>query len=145
MASNTAELRTRLVTLKVLDAALDLPCPEVDFPGDVPLPDILDLLQRHMSDETGAAIIFHADLVELELEGINSLDQVTVKDVRSPAGTQSVRQVLKLMFEQTEEPALTFVPYQGRLVVTTLARLKIRPVWAKPGSTFSATTSPDVV
>ena len=65
---------------------------------------------------------FFADTTELELEGINSLEEVLVRDWSVTGGSHTCRDVLTLVFRQTQDPELTFLPVAGHIEVTSLAK-----------------------
>lgn len=108
---------------------LDRPVPLLDFPGETPLSEVLDLIQSYCTEEYGAAALdgsrdarltIWPDNAELSLEGIVSLEDVTVRDISLNGVT--LRHALDLVFEQTSEPELTYVIDKEVMKITTVAK-----------------------
>lgn len=111
-----------LVTQPMADAAMDLPCPNLQFSGVHPLTDFLEVLEAHWGKHLPYDLPFFADLPELDLEGIASLEEVEIQDIKIAAGTHTCRDALNLIFLQTTDPAITFQAAAGHIFVTTLAK-----------------------
>lgn len=103
-----------------IESALELPCPETDFPGDTPLSEPVDFFQEYLTRNGKHRVQFIIDVSELELEGITSLEDVLVRGVRFHDGSHTCWDALELIFQQTTEPELTFVPRNGHVLITTL-------------------------
>ena len=106
---------------------LDKPAPLLDFPGDVPLNEVLDAILAHVAtryggkngpDGTNFGIGLYEDKVEFDIEGINSLEDVTVSNIALEG--QSLRNALKLIFERTSDPELTYVIEDEVMKITTV-------------------------
>ncbi|MCR9197270.1 MAG: hypothetical protein NXI04_01375 [Planctomycetaceae bacterium] len=105
-----------------LHELMDAPCGTLDFPGETPLAEVLEkiaaqLSERRPSDDRSGRLQFTPDFHELELEGIQSLDDVLVRDIYLDG--VSVENALRVVFEQTQEPALIWVIENETLLVTT--------------------------
>lgn len=96
---------------------------DLDFPGETPLFEILrDIATKLTADhgETdGKQFLFaiFPDVKELELEGIESLDDIWVKDINFK--NMALENALTFLFEQTTEPELTYEIRNEVMVVTT--------------------------
>lgn len=106
-----------------LHEMMDQPIPAMEFRGETPLGEILDFLADHYTETHGRdpnfrMTIWPNDRV-LELEAIDSLDDVIVSDIRLK-GTP-LRQALDLIFEKTE--GLTWDIRHGVFEVTTKSEL----------------------
>lgn len=100
-----------------LHECLDKPVRNLDFPGETPLSEILETVESFytssygrdaLGDKTDAQMSFLFDRGELNLEGIVSLEDVTVVDI-SFEGI-SLRNALKHIFSQTIDDTLSPVP-----------------------------------
>ena len=111
----------RLVTPRMIAEALELPCPEVRIPRKAPLSKVLASISRHMSEQSGIPILFVVDYMELELEGLKSLSDVTVGDLNLPSGSHTCREAIRLLLSQTREPELVIVPRLRHILVTSVA------------------------
>jgi hypothetical protein len=158
-----ATLRTAIVdpsnrlpplTRNDIEKALQLPCPEVAIKRGSPLADAIDMISKHLAITSGRPVAFVQDYAELELEGITSIHDVEARSVNIAAGTHMCRDVLELLFEQTAEPELTFIPRNGHVLITTLAKAEssdffesrvynlselLKPRAGENGSTMSGT------
>lgn len=120
------DLRSEKPVEKWLRQMLDKPVPLLDFPGDTPLSEVMDFLSTHFNQTYGELegkplrMTVWPDAAELELEGITTLEDVTVRDISFEGIT--LRNALKLIFEQTTEPELTYVIQNEVFMVTTLAK-----------------------
>lgn len=108
---------------------LDKPIPPLDFPGETSLKEILDTIQAYYTTTYGAGggasgtdyrMTIYPDAAELELENVNSLDDVMIRDIEFQGMT--LRSALKLIFEQTIDPELTYIIEDEVFKVTTLAK-----------------------
>ena len=111
-----------LVTVEMIEAALDLPCPNLQFTGEHDLTEFLEVFEAHWSKQLHYDVPFFSDRAELDLEGITSLEDVQLADVKIQGGTHTCRDALELIFEQTTDPELMFQPAAGHIDVTTLAK-----------------------
>lgn len=118
-----------------LHSLMDAPCPELDFPGETPLSEVLEKLaapvnKQHQANGGAERLRFIPDI--MELEGINSLEDVQIRDVQ--LNGERLDSALRLIFGQTCEPALTWVIENETLLVTTetkaseLMRMRTYPV-----------------
>ncbi len=117
----TAAAPPGLVTPWMIAEALELPCPEVSIPRETPVSEVLASISRHMSEQSGVPIIFVVDHIELEMEGVSSLSDVTVGELHLPSGSHTCREVIRLLLDQTFEPQLAIIPRLRHILVTSLA------------------------
>ncbi len=108
-----------------LHEMLDESIPALDFPGEAPLSEVLADLAGYFTDQYSTdkdelQMTIWPDLAELQVDGINSLDEVTVRDIVIPKG-MSLKNALKLIFDQTDEPELAYVIQNEVMLITTLA------------------------
>lgn len=96
---------------------LEQESPDLDFPGEVSLEEVLNQIADHVSTTTNTKLKIVPDYAQLELEGINSLAEVQVKDVVLKGLT--LRSALDLIFSQTKDPDLDFLVKNEVLIVTT--------------------------
>jgi hypothetical protein len=108
-------------------AMLPTAIPELDFPGETPLAEVLERISTHVTETHGVVaptgnfrLGFQTDFPELDLEGVTSLEDVTVRDIHLEGIT--VENALKLIFDQTREPELTYIIQDELLMVTTKAK-----------------------
>jgi len=106
---------------------LETPIPPLDFPGETPLSEILSTLSEYYTTQHGATgngdfkFTIHVDKRELDLEGLNDLEEVLVRDISFSNGME-LQNALKLIFDQTSDPAeLTYVIRNEVMVITTKA------------------------
>lgn len=111
-----------LVTQVMVESALDLPCPNLQFTGEHPLTDFLEVFEAHWGKHVAHDLRFFPDHPELDLEGIASLTAVMIRDIKIAAGTHTCRDALDLIFTQTTDPELTYQPVPGHIDVTTLSK-----------------------
>lgn len=103
---------------------LDERVPKLEFKGEVRLSEILDFLSQHFTEQHGEQgqesfrMAIWPDYPVLELENIDSLDDVVLKDIRIDGMT--LRNALKAIFGMTTDPSLTYVIRDELLVVTTV-------------------------
>ncbi len=123
------DLRTERPVEKWLRQMLDKPVPLLEYSGEVPLSEVLDQLQSFFTttygQEGGAAgsdfrMTIYPDLAELNQEGINSLEDVTVQNIRFEGMT--LRNALKLIFDQTTDPELTYIIQNEVMMITTRSK-----------------------
>lgn len=106
-----------------MEAVLDQTIPSLDFPGETSLKEILDTIQAWATMTYGyddIALTIYPDVAELEAEGVNSLEDVIIKDIELQR--ISLRDALALIFEQTVDPGLTYVFENGVMKITSLAK-----------------------
>lgn len=105
---------------------LEQPVQLLDFPGETPLKEVLETIstyftQKHGSNDDGDfQLTIWPDKPELDVEGVTSLDDVTVADINFEGIT--LQNALDLIFEQTVEPELTYEIKNEVLYITTLAK-----------------------
>ncbi|MEQ9410800.1 MAG: hypothetical protein RIK87_24020 [Fuerstiella sp.] len=126
------DLRSEAPVEKWLRQMLDKPVRNLDFPGDTPLKEILQDIETYFTTTYGAGVgaagtdfkmTVYEDSGELGLEGITSLDDVTITDINFDG--MSLRNALKLIFDQTQDDTkspvpLTYVIQNEVLMITTL-------------------------
>lgn len=125
----SVDLRIEAPVETWLRKMLDKPIPPLDFPGETSLKEILDTIQAYYTTTFGAGggaagtdyrMTIYPDRAELDLEGISSLDDVLISDIEFQGMT--LRSALKLIFEQTTEPELTYIIEDEVFKITTLAK-----------------------
>ncbi|MEZ6123864.1 MAG: hypothetical protein R3C49_11885 [Planctomycetaceae bacterium] len=108
---------------------LDKPIPPLDFPGETPLSEILETIQAFYTTTYGAGggasgtdfrMTIYPDKGELDLENINSLEDILIKDINFQG--MKLRNALELIFDQTTDPELTYVIENEVFKVTTKAK-----------------------
>ncbi|MDG2131342.1 MAG: hypothetical protein P8K08_25315 [Fuerstiella sp.] len=123
------DLRSEKPVEKWLQQMLKKPVPLLDFPGDTPLKEVMETLSTYFTTTYGGdggstgtdfRMTIWEDKAELELEGLTSLEDVTVTDINFEGIT--LGNALKLIFEQTVEPELTYVIQNEVFMITTLAK-----------------------
>jgi Sigma-70, region 4 len=111
--SSTAK---RKAAARIRDA-ISQECPPLDFPGEVPISEILQQIADWVSNTHGIRLHIVPDQAELEMEGISSLNGVTVTDVELDGIT--LHSALDLMFSQTSDPELDYIIRDEVMLVTT--------------------------
>ena len=110
-----------------LNDMLDEPVPSLDYRGDTPLSEILDFLAEYYTETYGAVggsasnefrMVIWPDKAELDEETIDSLDDVIVSDIELDG--VPLRTALKLIFERTTDPPLTYVIQDDVMKITTV-------------------------
>jgi hypothetical protein len=126
MAQEPPESQHVLVTREMLEAALDLPCPEVSLlrtpdRKKLSLAVCLDYLSNLMSDAAGFPVYLLPDRAELELDGISDLNDIEMRPLKIPAGTHTFRDVLSIMpqHELERDPELRLLPRERYILLTT--------------------------
>lgn len=123
------DLRIEAPVEKWLRQMLDKPIPPLDFPGENPLSEILDTIEAFYTTTYGAGggssgtdfrMTIYPDTAELDLEGITSLEEITIRDINFEGMT--LRNALQLIFDQTTDPELTYVIENEVFKITTLAK-----------------------
>ena len=113
----SSDLRSEAPVEKWLRQMLDKPVRNLDFPGDVPLSEILDTIESYFTSTYGAGVgdsgtdfkmTIYPDKGELGLEQIDSLEDITISDISFDGMT--LRNALKLIFEQTLDDTKSPVP-----------------------------------
>lgn len=115
---------------KWLHDCLDKPVPNLDFPGEFPLSELLDTVSSYYSEKHGSGAAsggdfrmqFFPDHGELNLNQITSLEDITIHDISFDG--MALRNVLKHVFAQTiddtQSPVpLTYVVQDETILVTT--------------------------
>ena len=110
------------ITQKQIEAALQMPCPSLDFPGKTPLSEVLQEMETHWSKTLGHYVRFFPDFAELDLEGISSLEDVALVSASFGRASHTCNDALKLLFKQTTDPELAFLPATGHVLITTRAK-----------------------
>lgn len=122
------DLRSEKPVEKWLDQMLDKPVPLLDFPGETPLSEILEQIETYYTttwgQDGGASgtdfrMTMFPDKLELELESINSLEDVLISDINFEGMT--LRNALKHIFDQTD-PKLTYIIDAEVMLITTAAK-----------------------
>ncbi|MCA9038456.1 MAG: hypothetical protein KDA91_25195, partial [Planctomycetaceae bacterium] len=121
----SVDLRSEQPTEAWLNRMLKEPIPNLSYPGEVSLKEVLDQLSQHYTDTYGSVgggvgsdfrMTIVPDRVELDLEGISSLEDVTISDVELQGIL--LKNALKLIFAQTD-PELTYMIRDEVMVITT--------------------------
>ncbi len=112
----------KLVTLEMIEAALELPCPRMDFPGPHPLEEFTKVFETHWAKHLSYEVPFFIDTAEFDVEGVAATEDIGVEGIQIALGTHTCRDALTLIFDQTTDPKLAFQPEAGHLTVTTLAK-----------------------
>ena len=106
-----------------LHRMLQTPVPKLDFPGETPLSEILEQIATYYTttygkseSDKGFTFTFMPDILELELESINSLEDVLISDIVLDDVT--LENVLQFIFDQTD-PGLTYEIRNEVMVITT--------------------------
>lgn len=110
----------KVISINQIEAALDMPMPQIDLPGEVPLSDVINVIETELQQVSSLPIQFLPDYVELELEGINSLEDVLLRGVFFHPQSHTFRQALEQIFRETD-PKLTFLPQDAHILITTEA------------------------
>ncbi|MEQ9407142.1 MAG: sigma-70 family RNA polymerase sigma factor [Fuerstiella sp.] len=108
---------------------LEQPVASLDFPGETPLSVILEAIEDNVTRAHGDTpdgkfrLRIYVDKGELAREGMTSLDDVQISDIEFDG--MSLRNVLKLIFDQTwndaaSEVPLTYVIQNEVMLITTL-------------------------
>lgn len=114
----------RLVSAEHVEAALDMPCPNLEFHGEYPLKEVTEVFEAHWAKELPYEVPFIVDRFELELEGISSIEDISVREIKISGGTHTCRDALDLVFNQTSDPELMYLPMAGHLLLSTLAKVE---------------------
>ncbi|HQX53924.1 MAG TPA: hypothetical protein PLR25_28685 [Planctomycetaceae bacterium] len=96
----------------------ELPNPELAFPGEHPLQEILKQIESHLLESQGRPVLMITDFAALDEESIHSLEDVIVKDIQIPAGVMTVGSALDRIMTQTD-PSLTWIAKDEVLLITT--------------------------
>lgn len=107
-----------LVTRADVENALQLPWPAIEISHDPSLDEILEDLSLYLSEKAAKPITFVVDHREMQLDDVDSLDQVTVKDVNIRPGTHTCEQVLDLIWSQLDVK-LVGIPMSGHVLITS--------------------------
>ena len=99
-----------LVTLEMIEDALDMPCPNMQFSGQHPLSDLLEVFEAHWSKHVPYDVPLFVDRVEFDIEDVNSLDDFSVSDIKIAGGTHTCRDAMDLVLGQAVDPELAFPP-----------------------------------
>jgi len=99
---------------------MDKTIPKLDFPGEATLEEVLEVIGDHINTqhaEDGMHWNLLSDRANLELDGITSLEDVTVVDIKFSG--ISLESALNIIFQQTTEPELVWEIRDEMFVVTT--------------------------
>lgn len=119
-AAATATQKSSLVTREDLERALEMPCPELtDETEQISVRDLVRLLSDHMTKQYGKPIQIFPEFMELELAGVEILNDVKITRMKIAAGTHTNREFFDLMLSQTDAPTLTWIPRQRHILLTT--------------------------
>lgn len=109
-----------------LHKMLQTPVPKLNFPGETALSEILEQIADYYTTTHGASgggtplkFTILPDILELELESINSLENVIIRDIALEG--QTLENSLKIILEQTD-PLLTYEIRNEVMFITTLAK-----------------------
>lgn len=114
--SGFSSTATRSVERRIYEQ-LESESPELDFPGQVSIEEVLNLIADHVTTTTGSRLTIVPDRTELELEGITSLADIMVQDIVLRGLT--LRSALDQVMAQTTDPQLEFIVQNELLVITS--------------------------
>ena len=104
-----------------LHRMLQVPVPQLDFPGETPLSEILEQITDYYTANHGESdgdspfrFTVLADIRELDIEGISSLEDILIRDINLQSVT--LENALQIIFEQTD---LTYEIRNEVMVITT--------------------------
>lgn len=109
-----------------LNSMLDEPIPRLDYRGETTLGDILEFIAEYYSMTWGSVggsagtdfrMTIWPDEVSLDIDGIESLDEVLISDIDLEG--IPLRTALKLIFSKTHDPRLAYIIKDDVLVITT--------------------------
>lgn len=121
------DLRIQAPVEKWLEQMLDKPIPQLDYPGEAPLSEVLQQLADHFTSTWGDngggtgtdfRMTIWPDKAELDVDGI-TLDDVILTDIQLEGIT--LRNALELIFDQVTDPELTYVIDNEVFKITTQA------------------------
>ena len=94
------------------------PIPELAFPGEHPLQEILKQIESHLLGLQAKPVLMMTDSAALDEESIDSLEDVIIRDIQIPAGAMTVGSALDRILTQTD-PSLTWIAKDEVLLITT--------------------------
>ncbi|MEZ6121680.1 MAG: hypothetical protein R3C49_00735 [Planctomycetaceae bacterium] len=113
----------RILSMKDVRDALQLPCPEVKMTAPQPLPELLKTIDDHWKAQ-GVHIPIFPDSAELALENITSLNEIAVPETNLAAGAHTCETALKLFLRGTNDPELWYLVGPGYLQISTRAKVE---------------------
>lgn len=125
------DLRSEKPVEAWLNRMLDEPVPSLNYPSEVPLSEVLEQIATYFTLTYGSAggssgsdhrMTIWPDDAEFRLENILWPDEPLVNGIELEG--QTLRNALKLIFDQTEEPgpALTYIIQNEVMLITTLSK-----------------------
>lgn len=105
---------------------LEQPVPSMELPAEAPLSVVLDKFAAHFTQTYGQvgeqtfAMTFWRDYATLELENIDDLDDVIITTQDAIIPPVKLKSALRLVFERTNDPPLSYVIRHGVIQVTTV-------------------------
>ncbi|MEZ6123506.1 MAG: hypothetical protein R3C49_10060 [Planctomycetaceae bacterium] len=112
-------VRLNRLSRQETEEILNRPCPELDFPGESPLPEILEMIKAFLQTETHTQIRFVFHTSELSLNSVVDMDSVLVHNFYVPGGSQTILDCLDDLTRELDDAELVFIPEAGRILVTT--------------------------
>jgi RNA polymerase sigma factor (sigma-70 family) len=94
------------------------PGPALEFPGELPLSEVLSAIAEFVKETHGLNLQIVPDHAELQMDGVPSLDDVFVVDVTF-SDAITLHSALELIFRQTSEPSLDYLIKDEVMLVTT--------------------------
>ncbi len=94
------------------------PIPELAFPGEHPLDEILKQIEAHLLGLQAKPVLMMTDFAALNEESIDSLEDIIIRDIQIPAGAMTVGSALDRILTQTD-PSLTWIAKDEVLLITT--------------------------
>jgi hypothetical protein len=96
--------------------------PAVDFPGDIPLEEVLTYVADYMSTSLGQPVTVHPDPSDPDtnISNPDALKNINVTDLRYAEGTMSVADLLDEVVRRVPETRLTWDVRGGRILIMTV-------------------------
>ncbi|MEJ7590265.1 MAG: hypothetical protein WKF77_01835 [Planctomycetaceae bacterium] len=91
----------------------------LQFPGENPLPDILETLSVMLSESRGNPVLIRPDVMEFNNDSI-VLSDVMIRDIMIPEGLMTVGSAVDHVLSQTNPP-LTWIARDELLLITTVS------------------------
>lgn len=116
-----------LITREKLESILDAPCPAMRIDssdGNPPNAEqFIRALEQAMQDATGIPVQVFPEWMELELDGISDLQQLTIRPFATDAGRMTFRDVMDFAAVHCfgNDPRLAFLPVERHILLTSEA------------------------
>lgn len=106
---------------RVLRVLQSTPTPELNFPGETTVKEILNYLADHLSQQSGSQVRFVPDLTNPEIADPSFLETISLSEVVIPEETMSTGAVLDYLLSQVKDNELTWIVKSNLIVITTQA------------------------